>query len=360
MLDSAAGQARPWRIAILSHTGGDELSHGLSEAFSANGCAVEILTPDGPWPQGIDLHLIYGPMAPISPLLVRLRSLPQRPRVAVWYTEPLPPFWPDWQLRGAVALRGMGEELLQHSSRLLGPERSTLLAGTAGRLRACAEMRSLQRWGMLELLAVFTQRHVQLFGAWGLPTEVIPMGACSSFGRLMEMERTIDVAFIGSTRDRRRRPLVAKIMGQLATAGVRTVVKDGSPEHGYVFGPERAELLNRTKILLSIMRQPWDDPVFRMLLTAPNGAMVLSEPVAESAPFVAGRHFAVAALDEMLPVVRHYLAAEDERRTIADAAQQLVSQELTMAAMAQRLLHSWQRRVSHKASASSFNPEQSE
>ncbi len=65
---------------------------------------------------------------------------------------------------------------------------------------------------------------------------------------------------------------------------------------------ERTELLNRSKLVLNIMRQPWDDPVFRILLASANGATVLSEPVRDGGPFIAGRHFIAAPLDEIMSV----------------------------------------------------------
>jgi hypothetical protein len=167
------------------------------------------------------------------------------------------------------------------------------------------------------------------------------MGYSPSFGHLTGAGRDIDVAFIGSTRDKRRGPLIAELTRQFADAGLNVVVKDGSPQRGYVFGSERTELLNRTKILLSIMRQPWDDPIFRLLLAAPNGAMVLSEPVRDGGPFVPGRHFAVAPLDRIVVAAKHYLRAEEERQAIASAAHQLVTNELTMVAMARRFLRAW-------------------
>lgn len=334
------------RVAVLSMSGADEVGLGLCEAFRANECRVEFLSLNGQWPTGIDLYVIYGPMAPIGPLLLRLRSLPQRPSVAVWYTEPLPPPQPNWALRGGVFVRGATDALLRGGAPLLGAQRVEHLSRKAGRLRACSEMMLLHRWRMMDLLAVFTRRHAQVFSAWGLPAEIIPMGACSSFGRPMGLNRDIDVAFIGSTSDRRRGPIVDGLARRLAAMGIELVIRDGSPEHGYVFGAERAEMLNRTKILLSVMRQPWDDPVFRLLLAAPNGAMVLSEPVNDSGPFVSGRHFAIACVKDMPAVVRHYLRAEEECREISEAAFNLVTQELTMAAMARRFLLAWQSRTS--------------
>lgn len=339
------GEPRSLRIAVVAPGQLGEVGTGVAEALDANGHRVFPVNSGSDWPVTVDLVVSFGPMAAMDDMLRHLKLIPEVVPVIFWYTEPLPsPSWPNRTIAASAGLH----RVWRSSWRLLrraGIDRAEALAQVGGRLRACSEMRELNRRGNLQLLAVFTRRHEQLFRAWDLPAVTIPMGYCPSFGHLMDLERDIDVAFVGSTRDKRRGPLVADLTRQLTAAGLRVVIKDGSPQHGYAFGAERTELLNRTKILLSIMRQPWDDPVFRTLLAAPNGAMVLSEPVRDSGPFVPGQHFITTSLEQMVVTAKHYVQAEEERRSITQAAHQFVTRELTMVAMAERLLQAWQKRA---------------
>ena len=138
--------------------------------------------------------------------------------------------------------------------------------------------------------------------------------------------------------DARRRRIWRELEPRLAAAGVTVVMRDGSAQRGYSFGLERTVLLNRSKIMLNIMRQPWDDALYRMLLAAPNGCLLLSEPLCDCAPFEVGRHLATSTLPDMVEAVRYYLRHDDERTRIAANAYQFVTTTLTMKQMAARLL----------------------
>jgi len=167
------------------------------------------------------------------------------------------------------------------------------------------------------------------------------MGYHPQFGEWFGgIERDIDVVFLGSTRDKRRHNIILELNDKLHSKGVNFVIKDGSPERGYVFGQERTLLLNRSKIMLNIMRQPWDDPVFRLLLAAPNGAMLLSEKLLTTSmgPFQPGEHFAMSNLENIVEAIEYYISNNEERSKIARNAFEFVTKELTMRNMARRIL----------------------
>ena len=88
------------------------------------------------------------------------------------------------------------------------------------------------------------------------------------------------------------------------------------------------------------MRQPWDDPVFRLLLAAPNGAMLLSEKLlaTSTGPFQSEQHFAMSDLGNIFGAIEYYIANNDERCEIARQAFEFVTKELTMRNTAQRIL----------------------
>jgi spore maturation protein CgeB len=60
-----------------------------------------------------------------------------------------------------------------------------------------------------------------------------------------------------------------------------------------------------------------------------NGALVLSEPVYDCYPFVEGRHFISAPVEDMPAVIQRYLRDESARRAITDEAYRFVTNELT-------------------------------
>ena len=148
------------------------------------------------------------------------------------------------------------------------------------------------------------------------------------------------MVFLGTTVDRRRRTLVARLEAEFARHAVSVQIHDGSPQRGFCFDEARTLLLNRAKILLNIMRQPWDDPVHRMLLAAANGALLLSEPLAPDSvgPFAVGEHLVTAEIVDLGAAVSYYASHPVERERIARQAFELVTGELTIERMCARLL----------------------
>jgi hypothetical protein len=103
-----------------------------------------------------------------------------------------------------------------------------------------------------------------------VPSAVVPFGYHPSFGEPLGLERDIDVVFLGSLRDRRRSRIVGSLQAELKRRNIGLLIKDGSRERGYAYGDERTRLLNRSRIMLSIMRQPWDDLLFRVCWQLPT------------------------------------------------------------------------------------------
>jgi spore maturation protein CgeB len=68
----------------------------------------------------------------------------------------------------------------------------------------------------------------------------------------------------------------------------------------------------------------------RLILGMANMALVMSEPMYKPAPYVPGKHYVSATLEEMPQIIRYYLAHEDERETIAREGHRFVTQEVTL------------------------------
>jgi hypothetical protein len=336
----------PTRCGLIVLGDNGELETAVAGGLEQSGAKVQLLTRSKPWDiPGCDVLIALGPMHSMAWAIARLAAFGSvLPPLAVWFTEQVPaPWWPTAATRAAAEARyaleravyqaGLGQRLLRDG---LGRA-----AHVAGRLRAIGELLALRRSGVLRVVCAFTESTRRALAQHGLPSIVLPMGYHPTFGAPLALERDIDVIFLGSTRDRRRGPLVEHLHDELTRRGISFVVRDGSRGRGYAFGAERTELVNRSKIMLNLMRQPWDDAVFRMLLAAPNGAMLLSENIVPTGfgPFRPGEHFAMAPIGDLVRALEHFLVHREEREQIARAARQLTMSELTMANMAGLLLH---------------------
>lgn len=330
------------RVGVLIPWGApNEIGSAVVDAFRNNGCeAIPLYPRQAEWPIGLDLIVIIGPMVSLWPCIQRLNAINAvtRQSVVVWDTEPMPhPFMRRRSIRWLADARHLADRFMHH----LGLPQP--IRGLGGRLRCAGEISILRREGMLRFVAVFTETHQRFFQRMGIPAYTIPMGYDRRFGEPMGLVRDVDVAFIGSIGRGRRRDIISRLQDTFAEDGIRFVIKDGSPERGHVYREDRARLLNRTKIMLSVMRQPWDDPIFRILFAAPNGSLVISEPVCDPGPFEEGSHFIATPLPNLAGTIRHYLTREHERQRVANCARDYLLHQLTMSSMARRLLQVWVR-----------------
>ena len=330
-------------VGIVLFARDDGVCASVMDALRSIGVNAISLPIEEEWPADVETILICGPFAPLSPAIYKIAQITS-PRVILWYTEQTPsPDIPNALLRlGAGCswcVNWIAEHLAQSAqiSSIQNLVRRIHCLGT--RLRLSGEIKWLDEQGYLKLLAVLTPSRQRYFAQkLGVPARVIPYGYDKSFGEPLGLERDIDVVFLGSLRDRRRSRIISDLEQKLDRHRIKFVIKDGSPTRGYAFNEERTQLLNRAKIMLNIMRQPWDDAVFRMLFAAPNGVMVISEPVVDISPFEPGKHFVVTSLEHMVETIQYYLSHSQERESFAQNGYDLVVNQLTMEKMVGVLL----------------------
>lgn len=319
------------RCGLVEVNGTEEIGQAVASGLAQATCDPCICRPEaGCNFCRCDLVIAYGPTSSLHSTITRLQTIASLPPLVVWFTEQVPnPSWPRLLTRAAARVRYR-----------LEAHRPDIWHRRLGRLRALGEMIHLWELGLLRLVCVFTDTNYWFMKLQGLPVVCVPMGYHQLWGELRNLERDIDVLFLGSTRDRRRHDLVRRLEEELASRGVTMVVRDGTQERPAVFGNDRTVLLNRSKIMLNIMRQPWDDPVFRYLLSAPNGAMLLSEAVlpGSTGPLETDKHFVMTDLADMPDTVELYLANSMERNRIAASAHRNATEELTMGNMVRELL----------------------
>jgi len=107
---------------------------------------------------------------------------------------------------------------------------------------------------------------------------------------------------------------------------------------GDAFGADREQLLNRARIVLSLLRIPHDLAGMRMLMGMACGALVVAEDCPDTDAYRPGEHFVMARLDELPAVIEYYLVHEDERQKIARQGHRFVTEELTLANAVRKML----------------------
>jgi glycosyltransferase involved in cell wall biosynthesis len=134
----------------------------------------------------------------------------------------------------------------------------------------------------------------------------------------------------------------------LARRGVSVHVFGGWNDQGY-WGEARTQLLNRARILLNLSRHPGLFAGDRLVLGMANGALVVSEPIYRPEPFVPGKHFVVATIEEMPDEIERYLDDEEARARIARQGYEFVTREVTLERAMTELLGLIERRIARHA-----------
>lgn len=192
-------------------------------------------------------------------------------------------------------------------------------------------IRQLHLAGCIDHFFATVQPRVEFLRSRGINAELLPYGYHPDFGRDLNIERNIQVLFLGRLA-KRRGLLVNKLQAQLQLRGRKLVVVERA------FGETRTHLLNRTQIMLVLLRTPHDMPAMRLLLGMACGVLVVCEQCNGTGAFRPGEHFVMADLDQLPDAIDYYLAHGADRRRIAQQGHMFVTQELTMEEMLRRML----------------------
>lgn len=266
-------------------------------------------------------------------------SAPGCPRV-IWVGETL--LLRDEPSRGPLT-RVARSPLMDQLRSPLRPFKDAPLPGPLARMRASAtiehqrarHVRELARLARIVDRVVVTSRDRRAaLLEYGLSAEVVPFGYSAAIAGPITSpalgNRDLDFVSLGTLHSR--------------MAGRRSVVKRWRAEEprltllDRLWGKERGELLRRSRVVLNVGRVPGDFAGVRLVLAIAAGAVVVSEPMTDPFPFVAGVHFVEASLEGLLDAARELCADEPHRRRIADAGQTLLTSELSMGHCLRRAL----------------------
>jgi len=183
--------------------------------------------------------------------------------------------------------------------------------------------------GLLDVFADSSAIYARWHATQGLQTVHAPWGGTRRWYRRLQLERDIDVLWMGGLNSRRRNRLLTKLCPELTRRGMSVYLADGL-NNPFIFGDERIEFLNRSKITLNLTRTWYDDNFSRFAIAAPNSSLVISEPMLPHSPrVIPGVHYAEAPIEQLADQIEHYLAHEDERQEIAENAFALFTEELS-------------------------------
>jgi hypothetical protein len=300
------------RVAVLRRwkgkTGSIEkhlATHGY-EATSVLDDSLDTDTADVVWAQG---NINWYPRA--RSVLSRLGTN-KRPAVMVWHSEPLPFPRNSGFPRPHLTAREIAKIILRD-------ERATDVYTNYDRLR------QMHRQGMIDLCVVTARSRQNFLKEKNIPAEFVPLGFHQGMGRLMNLERDIDVLFIGSLDDSRHR----RALRFLKRRGIN-VEALGSWKPGPTWGETRTQLINRAKIFLNIQRHQGQYSGYRLLLGMGNGSMVLSEPVHDPFPYEPAVHYVESTIHDMPEAITRYLSDEPSRLAVAARGHRFATESLTI------------------------------
>ena len=186
--------------------------------------------------------------------------------------------------------------------------------------------------GWVDDFVVSTDQRRRFLAARKIPAHFIPVGAYEEMGTDLGKHRDIPVGFLGNIKYGRRALMLERLSERLKDRGITLsqVVKD-------CHGEKRREWLNRTRILVNLHNYSWNPAWIRFLIAAKCGTLVVSEPMNDEHPMVAGVHYIAAEVEEMLEVIARLLAEPEKMRQITSAAADLCERELTLQRVVEKL-----------------------
>jgi hypothetical protein len=297
------------------------------QLFEYMGFEVTSFLHDEKLPDGIDVVFARGPNGSLAPLAKQLHNLPspKRPPLIYLLTEPLPnPKIPQWFLYWAGRARSRIERLSYRQMESGNWEIITRFSTSrlkAHRFNYYGDLLWMRSRGILSVLGISSQWNADFLRSKGFDPLVLPICYPAHIPVDFNQERDIPVLWIGKPGTERRRRILQRIRKDLKERGVEMTMIDGI-ENPYVFGKKRDALLSRTKIVLNIIRQWWDDNSLRYLLAIPKGTMIVTEPTLPHTAFKHGQHLVEAPIEKIADEICYYLAHEEERMQIVQRAYQ--------------------------------------
>jgi hypothetical protein len=297
-------------------------------------------------PKSTRVVFTYAPWERLHPVINQLDKMPEanRPAWIHWMTEDPPDLRIPLPITLNIGLlRAWFDRLYESPNEKIQKIVSLpLLKRFNTRLykfRYVGEYYYAKKKGLLTVLADISKVYADFYNSLGLKTIYAPWGLVDEAISHFDLERDIDVLWLGTRRTKRRSKLLDKIRSELSRNHIEMHVVDGK-ENGYVHGEARNELISRTKITLNLLPTWYDNTlVYRFPFAAANKSMVVSELALDHCPQLKNNiHYVAVPVKEIVPTIIRYLSRRDQREHIARAAYEFVTNELRFENSLQKII----------------------
>lgn len=325
-------------VAIVNWVAGDGKAKSIANELIKLGHHPIHFKYDGAVPMEADVVLSFAPYNRFLPIACQFASVlvDRRPVFVHWNSEGIPNPRVPWVVASRICdFRSWVDRLNDVDETwarlLLSKSPLAWVNKRLHRFRYVGDYRYAYRRGWLDILADFSEIYAQLHRSHGLPAIFVPWGTSPDWYDNLDLERDIDVLWMGAQRNRRRRNLLDRVRRQLSASGVKMYMAD-NVEHPYIWGRVRTQFLNRAKITLNINTLWYDYPFStRFHMAAGNRSLVVSETfLPHSSLYKAGVHYISTPADKLAETILYYLEHEHERQAIVERAYRLVTTELTL------------------------------
>lgn len=294
---------------------------------------------DSAIPDDVDVVFSFAPYGRFLQIPRQLATMPaeERPTFVHWNTENPPDLRIPWPLMSTIGACRSWIDRLNDSNNdwmrtLVSKPPLSWVNERMHKFRYAGDYHYAHRKGWIDVFAETSEIYAQLHSLHGLPAIFVPWGTVRSWYANLDLERDIDVLWMGTRRTKRRSKLLDRVRNQLSAHGAQMYVAD-NVENPFIFGKVRTQFLNRAKITLNLL-PTWYDNAFpyRFHIAAGNRSLVVSEPILRHCPmYKAGTHYVSVPVENITETALHYLEHEDERLQIIENAYELVTTELTLA-----------------------------
>ncbi|HRN96455.1 MAG TPA: hypothetical protein PLD54_03340 [Candidatus Levybacteria bacterium] len=314
-------------VALLSTRRIGEIEEGILSSLKETGVQTVDLVNSVDNLENYDRTVFPNPMYSNITLIEGIQTLVKPSPVRVWNSEQYPHYpLPKSGMKMLANARYQAE-------RLLGKENIP-----GGRLRMLGEMFQLAESGIDFKLSVYSEVNRRFFEEMGIDAQRVPPGYFKELGHDLGIpmeQRTTDVVFLGSTKGNRREKIVRELQYEFSKRKVGEkeicfeVYDIENLGHGLVYGNERTNILNNSKIMLSLARDPHDDHIFRHFLAGANRTALIAEKTSSDdtdaiKPFLEGEDLVMEDIVHIPDRVQNLLTDIDEINRLADNLHKMV------------------------------------